>query len=82
MMLPTFTMGPVIEMLHWWGHQRHRGDVYQPRFDALSSYWSVVPLPTWCGTTAVGGHARRAAFGRVDRVPEAASSPPAAAPAP
>ena len=43
MMLPTFTMGPVIEMLHWWGHQRHRGDVYQPRFDALSSYWSVVP---------------------------------------
>ena len=35
MMLPTLTMGLSIEKLHWQGHQRHMGDVYQPRFDIL-----------------------------------------------
>ena len=43
MMLPTFTMGSTIEKLHYQGHQRHIGDVYQPRFDTQSSYWPVVP---------------------------------------
>ena len=32
-MLPTSTMGSAIEGLHWWGHQRHKGDVHYPRFD-------------------------------------------------
>ena len=34
MILPTLTTGSTIEKMHCQGHQRHRCDVYQPRFDS------------------------------------------------